>query len=579
MIDRNLDAKNLLMNCFAILCFLLMQTWIAPSIGSADDALDPNQLYGDARVTKIEITIDEEAWNSLRLQKREFIEGMLAPAEKPFDTFRADLRIDGVEIKEVGIRKKGFFGSLDDDFPSLRIKLDEYVDQKPIGDVKRLTLNNNKQDTSLLSQYMAYRFFNAIGVEAPRVGFATVFVNGNHLGVYSVVEPVDKVFLKSRFGDNRGDLWEGTLTDFSPKSLERLEWKSGQHDRIDDWKTARLSELLQNENVSPAELESLVDLTQFYQFWAGESLLAFWDGYSNNQNNYFVYDDPKSNKLLFMPWGADSLWSSMLGPMGGFTKPIESVYTNSLLCHRLFRSEEGRERYRQVLQKMVEEHWNEDELKEQIDALAKLVEPHLHKRQSGAASAQKSMKRFIDSRKKRVMNELESWPIKTQENPRPPMYSKESGHASGSFATFWERTPKGSQSTGSLTIQNGEETIELGDLKVSSRRFSMGMFGGPSSTSPAMIELVGKTPDGKLATLTLNIDREDFEQSEPANVSVSGSFSRGGNGFQGPFGGGDMRWIKGTCQLEESSMKASAPVRGSFDVTLLEIKGGFFARP
>ena len=187
------------MNCFVIPCVLLTLTLNAPLIGFADEAQDANQLYGDAHVTKIEITIDEEAWNSLRLQKREFIEGMLAPAEKPFDTFRADLRIDGIEIKEVGIRKKGFFGSLDDDFPSLRIKLDEYVDQKPLGDIKRLTLNNNKQDTTLLSQYMAYQFFNRVGVQAPRVGFATVFVNDKHLGVYSVVEPIDKVLLKSRF--------------------------------------------------------------------------------------------------------------------------------------------------------------------------------------------------------------------------------------------------------------------------------------------------------------------------------------------------------------------------------------------
>lgn len=567
------------MNSIIIPCVLLTLTLTAPRIGFADDALDSIQLYGGDHITKIEITIDDEAWNSLRLQKREFIDGMLAPAEKPFDTFRADLRIDGIEIKEIGIRKKGFFGSLDDDFPSLRIKIDEYVDQKPLGDVKRLTLNNNKQDTTLLSQYMAYQFFNSIGVEAPRVGFATVFVNDKHLGVYSVVEPIDKVFLKSRFGDNRGDLWEGTLTDFSPKSLDRLEWKSGQNESMFDWKTARLAELLQNENVSPAELDSLVDLEQFYQFWAGESLLAFWDGYCNNQNNYFVYDDPKSNKLRFMPWGADSLWSSMLGPMGGFTKPIESVYTNSLLPHKLFRNDEGRERYRQVLQKLLDEHWDEEKLKEQIDALAKLVEPHLHKRQLGAATAQKGMKRFIESRKMRVMKELENWPIKTQENPRPPMYSKETGQASGSFSTFWERAPKGSQSTGTLTIQNGGETIEISELKVSSRRFSMGMFGGPSATSPAMVELVGKTQDGKPATLSLNIDREDFAQSEPAKVTVSGSFSRGGNGFQGPFGGGDMRWIKGTCQLEESSMKAGAPVRGSFEVILMEIKGGFFARP
>ena len=36
-------------------------------------------------------------------------------------------------------------------------------------------------------------------------------------------------------------------------------------------------------------LDELVDLHEFVTFWAMESLIGFWDGYSGNQNNFFVY--------------------------------------------------------------------------------------------------------------------------------------------------------------------------------------------------------------------------------------------------------------------------------------------------
>ncbi len=88
--------------------------------------------------------------------------------EDPFTYFQGDITIEEVTIKSVGIRKKGFIGSLDDRFPSLKIKFDEFVDQKPIADVDVLTLNNNKQDSSLVSQTLAYELFNAAGVHAPR---------------------------------------------------------------------------------------------------------------------------------------------------------------------------------------------------------------------------------------------------------------------------------------------------------------------------------------------------------------------------------------------------------------------------
>ena len=82
-----------------------------------------------------------------------------------------------MKISSVGIRKKGFIGSLDETRPSLKIKFGEYVDQNPVKGLDRLTLNNNKQDTALVSQFLSYKVFNDAGVQASRVSFARVTVN------------------------------------------------------------------------------------------------------------------------------------------------------------------------------------------------------------------------------------------------------------------------------------------------------------------------------------------------------------------------------------------------------------------
>ena len=52
-------------------------------------------------------------------------------------------------MEHVGIRKKGFAGSMNSEKPSLKIKLDKYNKSAvlPFG-VERITLNNNVQDPS-----------------------------------------------------------------------------------------------------------------------------------------------------------------------------------------------------------------------------------------------------------------------------------------------------------------------------------------------------------------------------------------------------------------------------------------------
>lgn len=214
----------------------------APATGLTDA-----RILDDTRVIDVAIELDAADWEALRNQSRDMGRALRGDTESPFTWFRGDVTVDGVRVEGVGIRKKGFLGSLDSSTPSLLVDFNRFVDQDPVEGMTRLTLNNNKQDRSLVSQAMAYHVFRRAGLAAPRVGFASVTVNGEDLGLYSNVEPVRRPFLARSFGDGQGTLWEGTICDILPESVARMEVKVKGADADDD--AGRLEELADRKSV------------------------------------------------------------------------------------------------------------------------------------------------------------------------------------------------------------------------------------------------------------------------------------------------------------------------------------------
>ena len=70
-----------------------------------------------------------------------------------------------------------------------------------LSGLRRMTLNNARQDPSYINQCLGYQLFAAAGVPAPRCSFATVTVNGEQLGIYAhegqKYEPMDAAERKS----------------------------------------------------------------------------------------------------------------------------------------------------------------------------------------------------------------------------------------------------------------------------------------------------------------------------------------------------------------------------------------------
>ena len=78
-----------------------------------------DDIFPTDRVIDVQITVPKRDWDTIRYQSRDFMTALGAsrqfqPMESPYTYFEASVSIDGVVFPKVGIRKKGFIGSLSD---------------------------------------------------------------------------------------------------------------------------------------------------------------------------------------------------------------------------------------------------------------------------------------------------------------------------------------------------------------------------------------------------------------------------------------------------------------------------------
>ena len=334
-------------------------------------------LFTTRAVHEVAITLAPEDWAALRAQQRSRIEMFTgacqaAPHVSPFTYFRGDLTIDGVTVSEVGVRKKGWLGSVESQRPSLKLKLDKYVQGQAIAGMDDLTLNNARQDRSLMKQCLGYALFAAAGVPSPECGFARVTVNGEDLGVYVLVEPVDGDFLDARFPASDGNMYEGVFSDFRATWLGSFEPETNE-DTTDKSDLAALASVLESDLAGDAllaALEPLVDVDAFVSFWAMESLIAHRDGYASRGNNFHVYRDPATGRFVFFPHGIDQTMDvELLSPA------TMLAYSDAILPRRLLDIASVRDRYLTRLQGLLDDVWDVPTLHADIEAMYQVLLP------------------------------------------------------------------------------------------------------------------------------------------------------------------------------------------------------------
>ena len=370
------------------------------------------ELYASDHVAEIHIEMVEADMFALAAQTNtifSLLEGedcMDSPlGGDAFTWFSADIIVDGERIEDVGVRKKGLIGSLSSEKPGLKVKFDKWVPGQTYRGLERLTLNNSLADRSLVKQCLGYDLFRDAGIAAPRCSFAHLSVNEFDLGVYVNVEPVKRSFLRWAYdGLDRGDLYEGTVSDFRAGFTRTFEPETDATDPdLGPIEAIREALEIPSDAAMLEALGAVLDVDQFLRFWAMEHLVGHIDGYAGNRNNFYVHRPEGSERMEFLPWGID--WTFVRSAaFGSDTERV--VLANSALSRRLWENTSTRDRYLAALQDLLLEVWDRDALSARADRLADLVEPFATP-DAQRVPAQSALRDFIRTRRAEVEALLE----------------------------------------------------------------------------------------------------------------------------------------------------------------------------
>ena len=529
--------------------------------GLRTSAVDPTaEMFNPTRVLEIEIQIDADAWNQLCAQKRTFVSlfrgaCLAQPFPNPFTWFSARVTIDGQTRENVGVRKKGFLGSLDAIKPALKIDLSRFQTNAAIYDVKRLTLNNAKQDPSLIRQCLGYQLFAQAGLPASRCNFAHVTVNGEDQGIYVNVEDIRKPMLARHFTDNSGNLYEGTVSDFHPALRNTFELQSNEDTNDGSDLDAVIATLASNHQDPVTALGALVDLDSFVRFWAMEALVGHWDGYSSNRNNYYLYHDPVAGKFHFMPWGIDTILSDGYPIASLDPGANRGMFAYSAITRRLVDIPEMRARYLAQMQQLLSTVWNESTILGEIDRMENLLAPYA----GDLANTTTSVRDFVTGQRALIMQALGN---------DPPVFSPltildlclvENGAVSGAFAATWGTAGS------ALPFQAGAASIRGSIAGVALQTTSGGADAGLAIDRPnpreGILNMYFQLSGGATAAMTATVDSTLLRPG--ASLSIDGQQVDAAVWFQGGALAGLLD--QGTMKLHFASTHPGGAVCGSFE--------------
>lgn len=473
----------------------------APAAGG-EAVLAMGDLYDPQRRLEIEIEMPGADWDALREQGFSLFEFQRGEAgDFDYTFFDADVRIDGQRLERASLRKKGGLGSLSRLRPSLIIDLDRNVPDRQLLGISRLTLNNDRTSPSHNRQCMAYELFTQAGLPASRCNLAHVVVNGEDLGTFSNVEPVRKPLLERLFGDDSGNLYEGREDgDFTPDGVERFQMKTNT--KADDRSDLRavVSALAAPDAEVVAELERVVDLEQFRRFWAMETLTGNWDSYSGNTNNFYLYHDPASDRLVFLPWGTDTAFTG--GSIIDAYNQTLTVYATGALANRLYNLPDERARFRALLGELNDTLWDAGALEARLDELAGLSTDAW----PGAVEAQREfMLTHSEALRAELALEAPEWRLGGIDLAGP--CRGRTSRVSGTFDTTFTQGPlQPAADAGGMF----EAQLTLDDEPIDALWFGLAGRDPEAADPSGSVQVLGALADGRLVFMGLQLPPSSF---------------------------------------------------------------------
>jgi hypothetical protein len=289
--------------------------------------------------------------------------------ERPF--VKAQVWEGDTVYTNVAIHLKGAMGSFRpiDDNPGLTLNFAKFAPGQTFHGLHKISLNNSVQDRSFITEKLCRELFDAAGVPVPRTGHAKLELNGRDLGLRVLAEGWNKQFLKRYFKDVRGNLYDGG---FVQDIDNPLEVNTGENPKNHSGLRALANATREpDETKRFALLERTLDMDRFLSYLAMDVIECDWDGYAMNRNNWRIFHDMESNRMVFFPHGLDQMFGVAR------TSPECPILPGmrGMVAAALIRTPEGKRRYLERVAQLYTNVFHVDAVLRRVDEIAALIQP------------------------------------------------------------------------------------------------------------------------------------------------------------------------------------------------------------
>ena len=382
------------------LCFGSIIQLPAGARGAEGDSVDGQRVFGTSKLNRLHLSMDEKQFAALtpagfgptpagfgttrqlpRIQSPDVHRNTFGVA---FPWSKCSLEFDGETYNDVGLRYKGnytYMATARALKKSFKIDINRHVESQKLDGLTMLNLNCNVSDASRTREAFAFAFFRDVGVPAPRTSFVELTLtvpmkyDQEYVGVYTLVEQVNKGFLKRHFKDGKGMLLKPEGLQGGPAYLGD-EWQpyanryKPDEPPTDEQKKRLIAftKLISqgSDEEFAAQIGEFLDVEAFLRFIAANALLSNLDSYLGFGHNYYLYLVPDSNQFVFIPWDLDlslATWPAVGTPEQLVDLSIRHPHAGEdKLLDRLLAIPAHQERYMKFIQELFETNFNKDRL-------------------------------------------------------------------------------------------------------------------------------------------------------------------------------------------------------------------------
>lgn len=237
-------------------------------------------VFDHSTIHDIYLTLDEDDWEDISAN----------PWAESWHT--AAFTWDDETVTEVAVRAFGYSSHVAGK-PPLKIDFNRVVEGQRWRGLECLKLRNGYYDASFMHDALETWMLRAAGVPASRTGWARVWANGEMVGFYTVMEPIDDRFLEANFGNDDGPLY--SIDGIRGHGLMPLDDALAyfQYNTSVTGDGGDLEDLTRVvAEGSDEDLARVIDLDNFFTESIVRTMAGSQDSFSADGNNFYLYNDP-----------------------------------------------------------------------------------------------------------------------------------------------------------------------------------------------------------------------------------------------------------------------------------------------